>query len=64
MDLTRVWTGRERSLWLKRELGPGTNHSGICEGDWWTADGETESRRLTEGEGEGEGEGQGDSCAW
>ena len=60
-----MWTGRLRSLWLKRELGPGTNHRGICEGDWWAEEeGETESRSGIEGEGEGEGEGQGDCCAW
>ena len=70
MDLCRVWTGRERSLWLKRELGPGTNHKGICEGEGLPGDGETESRRLIEGEiesrrvSEGEGEGHGDCGAW
>lgn len=59
-----MWTGRERSRWLKRELGPGTNH-GICEGDGWPGEGETESRRCSEAaDGEGEGEGHGDCGPW
>ena len=57
MDLWRVWTGRLRSLWLKRELGPGTNHGGTFElGDGVAGESSRRIKEAAEGEGEGHGE--------
>lgn len=62
MDLWRVWTGRLRSLVLKRELGPGTIHGGTLEEGEGVVGGS--SRRIKEEAAEGEGDGHGECGRW